>query len=246
MKRIKVLVCDDEPYFIQIIEKYCSQFAQENMVSIQLFKCSSVKEVIKCSEKNKNIDIYILDIILKESDGIQLANELRQMDISSKIIFLTSDIKFAPKGYTVGASRYWMKPIDYKQFRNDMLNVLEEIKFEEDKVLLLSTEDGIERVYFDSILYIETEARNTRIHIQNADKLTKITMADYVNKLDNRFYRCHAAYIVNMNYIEKIKGLKIHLQNGQIIYISKVKKRKFILAYTSYITDSLFEGYNKS
>lgn len=209
---MKVLICDDEPYFIELMEKYCLQFEKKTMVPIQLFKCSSSEEVLLCCKRNKDIDIYILDIMLDKSNGLEIANEIRRMGIKSKIIFLTSAIKFAPEGYSVGASRYWMKPIKYEKFCLDMLKMVEEIKLEQNAFILEEINGGIEKIYFDSIYYIETEKRQTCIHRKNGNDLTKITMAEFEKKLDNRFYRCHAAYIVNMDYIEKIKGLQIELK----------------------------------
>lgn len=237
---MRILVCDDEPYFTEIIEKYCLQFEQENMIPIQLMKCSTEKELWMYCEKDKNIDIYILDIMLEKSDGLQIANKIRQMGIQAKIIFLTSSIKFAPQGYTVGASRYWMKPIQYEQFAQDMLTIIREIELEENSFILEEIDGGIEKIYFDSIYYIETQGRKTCIHRRAANNLTKVTMAEYEKKLDNRFYRCHAAYIVNMDYIQKIKGLQIELKSGQIIYMSKGKRDKFLSAYTNYVAMDLF------
>lgn len=237
---MKILVCDDEPYFIEVIEKYCLKFEQENMIPIQLIKCRTDRELLAYCQKNKNIDIYILDIMLEKSNGLQIASKIRQMGIQAKIIFLTSAIKFAPQGYTVGASRYWMKPLQYEKFCLDILTIIRDIELEENSFILEETDGGIEKIYFDSIYFIETQGRKTCVHRRTANTLTKVTMAEYVKKLDNRFYRCHAAYIVNMDYIRKIKGLQIELKSGQTIYISKGKKENFLSAYTNYLAMDLF------
>lgn len=98
-----------------------------------------------------------------------------------------------------------------------------------------NTGSVIEKVYFDDIFYIETRIRKTCVHKKNLSYVSKTTMSDYEKKLDERFYRCHAAYIVNMYYIRKIEEMKIYLSNGEFIFISKGRRSRFIQAYMEFL-----------
>lgn len=55
-------------------------------------------------------DVFILDIIMNKPNGIEIAEEIRKHDKQVRIIFLTLALDFAPKGYEISASRYWLKP----------------------------------------------------------------------------------------------------------------------------------------
>ena len=54
-----------------------------------------------------------------------------------------------------------------------------------------------------------------------------------------RFGRCHAAYMVNMDYIKEIRGLELLLDNGEIIGISKGKRKAFMEQYLQYMNSLL-------
>lgn len=60
-------------------------------------------------------------------------------------------------------------------------------------------------------------------------------MVEYEQRLDGRFYRCHASYIVNMDYIKQVKGTELKLTNGEVIYISKGKKSAFSRELSDYL-----------
>ena len=54
------------------------------------------------------------------------------------------------------------------------------------------------------------------------------TLDTLENMLDERFFRCHRSYVVNMNYVAgQEKGVAI-LTNGERIFISRRKQTDFM------------------
>lgn len=232
---MKVLVCDDEAAFLEIISEYCIRFRDEYKIPFGFIRFSKGKDVVKYCRTNKDVDLFILDIKMKEMDGIRLTEELKKMGIHSKIVFLTSVLDFAPRGYELGVSRYWMKPLTYSKFCSEMKTLFEDIEKESKAYFIEHIGDVTERIYFNNILFIATEGRKTRVHLREFTYLSSTKMKEYEQKLDGRFFRCHAAYIVNMDCIRKIKGTEILLDNGEIVYISKGRKCAFSNAFTKYL-----------
>jgi DNA-binding LytR/AlgR family response regulator len=68
---------------------------------------------------NDKYDLLILDIEMKDLNGLQTAEFLRQIDKNVILIFMTSFDKFVYQGYEVKAFRYILKnqpePIYFKQ-----------------------------------------------------------------------------------------------------------------------------------
>lgn len=232
---MKIILCDDEEYLLEGIVEYCKRFEKENMVPIHIIRFTDGIECLNFYRKNKDVDLCILDIKMKKVNGIQIAEEIRKEGARTKIIFLTSSIKYAPQGYVVGAKRYWMKPLTFEKFSADLIDIIDEIKNEKELFILEDTGSAIEKVYFDDILYIETEGRKTCVHKKDVAYISKITMSEYESKLDGRFYRCHAGYIVNMYYICKIEGMNIYLKNEEQIFISKAKRSKFMQRFAEFL-----------
>lgn len=210
---MKIIVCDDEPYFLDLISGYCARFEKEFHIPITTIKFGNGKDVLSYYKKNKDIDLFILDIMMKEIDGLKIAKAVRNDGSKTKIIFLTSALEFAPTGYLFGVSRYWMKPLFYSKFSLEMQSLCKEIKKERNSYLIDNIGTTIEKVYYDEILYIETSNRKICVHKIGSNYFSTFTLIDYEQKLDERFFRCHAAYIVNMDFITKIKGLEIILSS---------------------------------
>ena len=57
-------------------------------------------------------DIILRDIIMPMLNGIDTAAEIRKLDKSVKIVFLTSSAEFAVDSYKVHADNYLLKPVD--------------------------------------------------------------------------------------------------------------------------------------
>lgn len=233
---MRVLVCDDEPGFLELISEYCIRFKEETGIPLGIIKFDNGRDVLDYCHKDRNIDLFILDIKMDDVNGIRLAKELRKREMRSKIVFLTSVLSFATKGYEIGINRYWVKPLLYSRFCAEMKLLCEDIEKESHTYLLEHIEGSLEKVYFDDIAYIETAGRKTFVHRSRSSYLSTRKMIEYEKELDERFYRCHAAYIVNMDYIKKVKGTEVYLNNDDIVYISKGKKSDFSKRLAYYLT----------
>lgn len=232
---MKILICDDEVFFLEMLADYCERYERENHIPICLVKFTDGLSLLEYYRKNKDVDLCILDIMMKEINGLQVANEIRKEGARTKIVFLTTALKYAPRGYDVGAKRYWMKPLTYEKFSSDLAILYNEILADSDLFIVEHIGTAIEKVYFDDIIYIETHGRKTFVHKKEGSYISKTTMSNYEILLDSRFYRCHAAYIVNMYYINKIQGLNVLLKNGEHIFISKSRRSKFIDSYIEFL-----------
>lgn len=234
---MKIAVCDDDLLFLDILSEFCEKFERNNKIPITLIRFADGESVLEYYKYNKDIDLFVLDIKMKGLDGLQVAERIRSAEAGTKIVFLTSAIEYGPQGYEIGISRYWLKPLQYNKFETELLVLYEQIKKESMLYFIENAGSSIEKVYYDEILYIETKGRKTCVHKTKSSYISVTTMRDYEKKLDNRFFRCHAAYIVNMNYVKKIEGLEVFLYNGESVYISKGKKKAFILAIDNYFNN---------
>lgn len=233
---MRLLLCDDEPLFLEKIYNYCLRFKMEYNLPLSIVKFSSGNEVLEFCQELPDIDIFILDIKMNDLNGLSLAKKIRSLGYKSKIIFLTVALEFAPQGYELDVSRYWIKPLSYNKFCSELLILIEQLKQNTNKYIVEHRGTIIEKLYFDDIVYIETQGRKTCVHLNNTMYLSTTKLSEYEKLLDNRFFRCHAAYIVNMDYIQKIQDHEILLTIGDIIYVSKGKKSRFVKELYNYIT----------
>lgn len=232
---MRIVACDDEDFFVNQLETYCHKYQSETGIPVDYHKFNNGKDILKYFEEHTEIDIFILDIKMPGINGAEIAEVIRRRNSHSVIIFLTSIIDYVLRGYEIGINRYWMKPLLYKKFKDEMDTIYKRIK-ETKKRYLIEHIGGItEKVPFENIIYIETIGRKTLVHKKDGEYESTTTMAEYEKKLDESFYRCHAAYIVNLLSIIVIDGMEIILENGDTIYISKGKRKAFVEAFHNYL-----------
>lgn len=105
MRNKKILVVDDEPQLLKLLETI---FRKEGYH--QLFCAGSVKEAFALFIKNRP-DIAVLDIMLPDGDGLSLMNQMKKVkDIP--VLFLSARGEAEDKilGLGMGADDYIVKP----------------------------------------------------------------------------------------------------------------------------------------
>ena len=228
---MRVVACDNEDFFVDQLEQYCDKYQSETEIPIDYHKFNNGKDMLTYFDEHGDIDIFILDIKMPGINGAEIAETVRSRNSHCVIIFLTGIFDYALRGYEIGIDRYWMKPLSYKKFRDEMNVFYRKISGTRERYLIEHIGRVTEKMPFENILYIETKGRKTLVHNKSGDYESTTTMTEYEKKLDDSFYRCHAAYLVNLFSIIKINGMKIMLENGDIIYTSKKKRKGFLAAF---------------
>jgi DNA-binding NtrC family response regulator len=88
---INVLLVDDDASYFGITQHLLKQFSGKNFNLI--WKDNGTKAIDEL-QNNKEIKIVLMDYFLPEKNGLEIAKEIRQKNISIPIIFLTSNKNF--------------------------------------------------------------------------------------------------------------------------------------------------------
>lgn len=108
---LKIAICDDEAS--ELAETYASieKYSNKRMeLDVAAQKFQHYSDLLDAIETHGRYDIYILDIIMPELNGIQLGMEIRKKDNDSIIIFLTSSAEYGVDSYSISAKDYILKP----------------------------------------------------------------------------------------------------------------------------------------
>lgn len=102
---MKVIIVDDE---IDVAENLYHKLLQiPQITNIELFtNPSAALEYVAVNP----IDVVFLDIEMFEISGIEIARELKRLNVKVNIIFVTGYAKYAVDGFEVEASDYLLKP----------------------------------------------------------------------------------------------------------------------------------------
>jgi DNA-binding LytR/AlgR family response regulator len=177
-----------------------------------------------------------MDIRMPYLNGMEAAHRLRTMDSKVLLIFITNLAQYAIKGYEVDALDYVLKPVSYYDFALKMTRAMNRLAPEEEKInIVLSTTDGKVRLPLDEILYIETSKHHLIYHTVSEKTYTQYaTLSSVTEKFSHHhFARCNSCYLVNLKYVQKVKGYLVTI-NGVELQISQPRKKEFIQSLMEY------------
>lgn len=105
-----VLVVEDDVQFNRIICSYLSD------LGYSVVGCYGVQEALREMEK-MSFDIIVSDIMMKDIDGFEFAEQVKNQDKEIPFLFLTArdDIQSKEKGYRLGIDDYIVKPIEMRE-----------------------------------------------------------------------------------------------------------------------------------
>ena len=107
----KILVADDDKEILNAIKIYLTN---EQM---QVYTASDGHEALEVLEKNPDIHLIIMDLMMPRMDGIQAILKIRQdKEIPIIVLSAKSEDKDIILGLNIGADDYITKPFNYLEF----------------------------------------------------------------------------------------------------------------------------------
>jgi DNA-binding LytR/AlgR family response regulator len=218
-------ICD---YIEKRVTDYLAKIDEEAEISV-FYDSAPLLEACK---KSNDFDIIFLDIKMKTINGVDCAKLLRENDVNSLIVFVTSSAEYVFSGYEVKAFRYILKTDLVNAFDRIFGECLNELSKSDDSFYTVKTASAVKNIPLNDILYFESNKRVLIVHTKN-DEYSFYGKLDQVEKeLDGKdFIRTHQSYFVNARKIKSVSKDSAELQNGEILPVSKSKASAVKNAY---------------
>ena len=126
---MKVILVDDEQLNLVRLQNEAKKALPEGT---EIFTYDNPLEALKES-KNKQIDIAFLDIEMPGLNGIQLAKELKKINPTINVIFVTAYDSYALDAYKIHASGYLSKPVKAQKITEELEALRHPILVKSDK-----------------------------------------------------------------------------------------------------------------
>ncbi len=178
---------------------------------------------------NNKVDVLFLDINMDELSGIEL---LESSKINSQVIITTAYQEYALKGYELQITDYLLKPFTFNRFLQAVNKALENMATRISDVqpdfIFVKTENRLEKIMLNEIVYIEGMRDYLRIHTVTKKIMTLQNFSE-IEKLipSNIVCRVHKSYMVALNKIDSIERSRIKIAD-QLIPISETYKDVFL------------------
>lgn len=238
---MRVAICEDNAKeALEIRNHITSYFKDTTNIHIELF--DSGEPLIKRVEDGCFFDVVILDIYLPAATGIVVAKELRKLDATVMIIFVTRALAFAPQGYDVDAISYLVKPININTLAPVLDKVYERV-IGNRKTITINTSQYARKLYLSEILFVEKIRKKSYIALAHESVETNYTIKQLSPILHNHdgFLVAGQGTIVNYNFIAYIdkRARVITLTNGRKITVSRDRLKEFMDDYIALVTGSV-------
>ena len=197
------------------------------------------KEVEEIIVHKKDQKIYILDIELPDVSGLEIASNIREVDLESIIIFVTAhpecqnDIFYSRLlaiDY-INKNKFWQDRLE-KTVKYAVKNINNR------KVLSFDYNYNSYRLPINNILYVEkiTDNQKCIIYMEDGNNYEIISsISKLKDKLGPSFYQTHKSCLVNIEKIKKINYAEgtITFLDNQTLYLLSTRNKKGLKEYVA-------------
>ncbi|QHT66972.1 response regulator transcription factor [Rhodocytophaga rosea] len=223
--KLKVLLVDDEPYALDILERYLQHFDEMEITA----KCSNALQAFQILQKS-TIDLLFLDIKMPGLQGTELIRSLKN---PPKVIFTTAFQDYAVEGFELNAVDYLLKPVSFPRFLKaiDKVFALLSIKkankssyqinqnhiHAQDAFVYLKVERKTVKINVADIVWIESQGDYIKVKLKEKVMVSKHKISLLEELLpEDQFIRIHRSYIVSIAKIESFHSNFVEVQGIQL------------------------------
>lgn len=238
---LNICLCDDDENVLNSYFEKISELANINNYAFKIETFKSGESLIFELEDNPNkFNIIIIDIIMKNINGIETTEILRRYGYNGIIIFLTTSKEFALDSFKVEPLNYILKDDRDERFNDIFLKAAIQVYNSYNKNIVISSKPKNKIINLDTIVYMESINRKVLLYniFGESESVNYIFKDLYEKVKDYGFIRCHKSYIVNIKYIQTFNKLECHLQRQIIVPIG----RKYSKDFRSVLLENEFEN----
>lgn len=231
---LNIAIVDDEAAEREHIRRCLDYVAEVRGVEFYANEFDSADSFLMRYEST--YDIVFMDIEFPSGqDGMSAAQELRKMDDTVVLIFVTNMAQLAVQGYAVDALDFIVKPIDKHTFLLKMTRALGRVVRRRQECIMVRAEGEAVRLRTHLIRYLEVDGHYVIYHSREGTFSEYISLSAAEKKLnDPAFYRCDRGCLVNMRFITQI-GRDTCTVDGEELDIARKQRSQFLRAYAGFL-----------
>ncbi|MFD2589157.1 LytR/AlgR family response regulator transcription factor [Croceitalea marina] len=228
---LKVIIIDDEPLAINVIESHSEKIDQ-----LEVVKTFSNAVNASIFLQSNTVDLIFLDINMPVLDGFGFLETLKKKPM---VVITSAHAEYALKSYEVEAIDYLVKPVSFPRFLKtvkrviDLLSKNESIhqKSNENPSIFIKIDNKkLQKVYLNEILVVESLKDYIRIKTTSDKYIIHKTLTGFTDELPkDKFIRIHRSYTVAIDKIQSVEGNSVEIDDIRYTigrsYCDEVKKK---------------------
>lgn len=230
---IRIAICDDEKSMTDKLEKMVSAFFRRKNKEIAIAKFSCGEELLNYDTP---IDILFLDIQMDGIDGMETARKLRERKFRGFLIFITVLKEMVFQSFEVQAYDYLVKPIEKSHFEATMERLFASMQNVSAANLLIQKGHESRIISLEDIVFCEIIDRKIYLHLTSSEVVDFYERIEKLeSRLDDRFFRCHRSFLINLKYLKSYKNGTAYMEGGKEIPVSRLRMKEFSSVILQYM-----------
>ncbi|MBQ4610465.1 MAG: response regulator transcription factor [Clostridia bacterium] len=234
-----IAVCDDMADELKNLTGLLEQWQKERNTALRYHAFNDAGTLLDAARRER-FTLYLMDVMMPGTNGIDAAKEIRCFDDAADIVFLTTSPGFAYQSYGVHALDYLLKPISPEL----LFPILDKISLREQSPregLVLKAGSTLIRVPFSQLTYVEVSGKHLYFNMTDGS-VNEVagSLKEYEGLLLERpeFMRIHRSYIVNMLQAKELSPAGLITFSGKNLPVSRLLYQQLQKDYMKL----LFEG----
>lgn len=230
----EIFVCDDDINITEFLKFFIMKHFGDEYKVVTMNRC---QELIGMIEMNERVpDILIMDINLKDGNGIETVKHIQKLHPKLKVIYLTGIINYATAIFETNPAYFLVKPINENNLSDAITKVSKEIEFDKSDSIVVKTNGSEIILYRREIMYVESQGRKLVLYMANGKKSEIYEKMDVIQEqLGASFIRSHKSFLINMKYITERTNKEFYLSDGKVLPISKPNLKDAKIKFISYL-----------
>lgn len=211
----QIAICDDEKKILDDISpKIRDAFAQIE-VPADYFGTTDSTKMMEYLQK-KSVDVIFLDIDMPVFSGMDLAAFLNETHPNSILVFVTSHDALVYQSFAYRPFGFIRKTHLDEELQELVERIGKELSRRKRDIVINKGQELI-RIFIQDIFYIEAEGNYLNVYTKAEVIHIRETMTNMEKQLlEKGFVRCHKGYLINAEYVEKLKTTEVDLRMQEL------------------------------
>lgn len=234
---MNIAICDDNVYLGSQIEGMVEQAFSGKTNDYECEVFSSGDELLAhLREHPLAFQLYLLDIEMAGTNGLETAAFIRENDSDAVIIFMTSHAELMSEAFRVMAFQFVVKPFDEEKTIGILVSAIQYIQ-KRKSIYQYIVRKKTHTVSLAQIAYIESMGRKVALHLTDGQIQEYYgTMKEAVEKTQGiLFVQIHNSFLINLEQLSTVESNTVLLNNGESLPIGNKFHASFHAAFRKFV-----------
>ena len=220
-----LILCDDDNVFLDKLETRIRGLCQKHGIAVEMERYDSSKKMLEGLKDLDTVPVFLIDIDMPEVNGFEVASFLKKWNRECCIGFVSNKDELVFQAFAYHPFFFIRKTHLDEELEPQLLELQKKMGMKVPKIELQTGRQTVE-VALDTIWFVESE-KNYLLFYREKDERgdavrARMKIAEAEKELEpHGFVRTHKGYLVNMNYVYRLRENEILLLNGKHVPVSR-------------------------